>query len=138
MKNREAVQEELRAAITQAAKRGDARGVPAAVRRQVLEFVAAERSTRGTTARATAAALGVHETTLSRWAREAREVTSTARAGRGGVSFRAVRIAEPTAALAAAPPACRAPVVRVAHPTSGLVIEGLDIEMLTSLLRSLS
>jgi hypothetical protein len=142
MKNREATVAELRAALGPAAERGAGGGVPRPVRRRVLEFVAAERKARGTTARASAATLGLHETTLSRWARDARRAMSSAHGDHAGVGhtnggFRAVCLAEPTPALAAPSATGRLP-LRVAHPRSGLVIDGLDVEMLASLLRSLS
>lgn len=99
----------------------------------------------GATARELAAALGVHETTLCRWEREAR-----ARGGQkgrhreapsgGASSFRAVTLRAPDTRVGLGAPAPM-PVVgglRVAHAPSGLVVDGLDIESLAELLRRLS
>jgi len=98
----------------------------------------------GATARELAAVLGVHESTLCRWEREARARGGEKRRGRevssGGVSsFRAVMVRAPDTR-----PAPRAPVsmpgggLRVAHAPSGLVVEGLDVESLAELLRRMS
>jgi hypothetical protein len=112
--------EELRAAIAATADRRNAGGVPRDVRRRALEH-AAERRAEGISSRATAATLGVHETTLFRWAREARSPD---------VAFREVVVAERADG--------RGGPLRAVHAASGLVIEGLDVETLAALLARLA
>jgi hypothetical protein len=140
---------ELKAAI--AATAASPSGAPEEVREAVLELKTELRRS-GTTARVLAMALGLHETTLSRWGREARtageprrrrrrtsqRTTSTERAAS---SFRPVQVT-PAATKATAPPssmtASGARSLRVAHAPSGLVIDGLDVETLVALVRRLS
>ena len=86
----------------------------------MTEYAALQRSA-GVAARVTAATLGVHETTLFRWAREARA---------HDVGFREVVVAEDAGGHRG--------VLRVVHAASGLVIEGLDVETLAALVRRLS
>lgn len=137
-KNRETTVSSLRESIAEAAARGGAQGVPHDLRRQVVEFTAAERRA-GRTARSTATALGVHESTLCRWTRESGARERGAASPRKGDAFRAVRVAT-TPARAAIATAALSPVatLRVAHAPSGLVIDGLDVDALGRLLRSLS
>jgi hypothetical protein len=93
----------------------------------------------GTTARALAAALGLHETTLCRWEREAQ--ASGGRAERTGLAasgFRRVQVAAPEPRPVAAAQAPVSSGLRVAHGPSGLIIDGLDIEALATLVRRLS
>jgi hypothetical protein len=108
--------EELRAAISATADYRNAGGVPRDIRRRVLAHVA-EQKAAGLSARVTAATLGVHQTTLFRWAREERPST---------VAFREVVVAESVAG--------RGGPLRAVHAASGLVIEGLDVETLAALL----
>lgn len=112
----EATVEGLRAAIAATADSRNAGGVPHDVRRRVVEHVAVQRA-EGISSRVTAATLGVHETTLFRWAREART---------RDVAFREVVVAERVDG--------RGGPLRAVHAASGLVIEGLDIETLAALL----
>jgi transposase-like protein len=111
---------ELRHAI--AAAKGGRRNahVPDDLRKRALELLEAGRA-RGTNARATAAALGIHETTLSNWHRE-----QGARAP--FVQARVVRNREPEREVALRTPAR----LRV------MVIDGLDAVGLGELLRGLS
>ncbi len=108
----------------------------------------------GITARALAASVGVHESTLCGWERAAvtRQepvVTTGARgarkARRRGAGFRRVEIAAAAATTTSAVPsslfqaamtATRG--LRVAHGPSGLVIDGLDVETLAVLLTRMS
>jgi hypothetical protein len=132
---------ELKAAI--AARESTAGGAPPEVRVAVLALKGELRRT-GTTARALAAALGVHETTLCRWER-AREAShglkATSKHGRGG-GFRVVQLTSPdktpekNTAVSAAVSMTRG--LRVAHAPSGLVIDGLDVETLAALLRRMA
>lgn len=102
----------------------------------------------GMAARVLAAALGVHESTLCRWERETSAAGEAAprsrRARQRAASFRMVRVKAPTAMAqgavtsAAAPAPSSAPVLRVAHAPSGLVVDGLDVETLAALLRRMS
>jgi hypothetical protein len=111
---------DLRQAI--AAAKGGRRNahVPSDLRKRALELLEAGRA-RGTKARATAAALGIHETTLSNWQRE-----QGARAP--FVQARVVRSREPEREVAPLAPAR----LRV------VVIDGLDVAALEVLLRGLS
>jgi hypothetical protein len=132
---------ELKAAIT--ASVPTAGGAPQPVR---VAALALKRELRrsGTTARALAAALGVHETTLCRWGRApeaSRAPKAPAKSGRGG-GFRMVEVTGPDRAPAkgavglASVPVPRG--LRVAHGPSGLVVDGLDVETLAVLLRRMS
>ncbi len=110
---------ELRQAI--AAAKGGRRNahVPSDLRKRALELLEAGRA-RGTKVRATAAALGIHETTLWNWHREQSSRTPF-------VQARVVVDREP--AREGAGPARRLRVV---------VIEGLDAAGLGEVLRGLS
>jgi len=119
-KSVEVTVEELQSAIAETVDRRNAGGVPHDVRRRVIEHVASQRAA-GVAARVTAATLGVHETTLVRWAREVR----TRDAG-----FREVVVAEDVGGARGG--------LRAVHAASGLVIEGLDVETLAALVRRLS
>ncbi|MDX6442139.1 MAG: hypothetical protein QOE43_1868 [Gaiellaceae bacterium] len=108
----------------------------------------------GITARALAASVGVHESTLCGWERAAvtrqdpvvvtgaRVATKTRSRGAG---FRRVKIAAAAATNTGSVPSSlyQAPMIstrglRVAHGPSGLVIDGLDIETLAVLLTRMS
>jgi transposase-like protein len=119
----EATVEELRAAISATADRRNAGGVPPDVRRRALAHMAEQKSA-GIGVRVTAVSLGVHETTLYRWARDAR---------RSDVTFREVVVADRGGPLRAV----HGP-LRAVHAASGLVIEGLDVETLAALLARLA
>jgi transposase-like protein len=132
----------LKAAIEATA--GTTGGASREVRDTVLALKKELRSD-GTTARALAAVLGLHETTLSRWKREARAGRGHAeRRARPEASFRRVRLVahEPTPARAAADAAAKPTQVvrslRAAHAQSGPIIDGLDVETLAVLLQRLS
>lgn len=134
---------ELKAAI--AASAPTSGGAPQEVRRAVLALKR-ELRREGTTARVLAAALGIHETTLCRWehdrgtSRGPEERTKRFR-GRSR-AFREVHVTAPDATsaqvVARAGTAPMARGLRVAHAPSGLVIDGLDVEMLAELLRRMS
>jgi hypothetical protein len=107
----------------------------------------------GITARALAASVGVHESTLCGWERAAvtkqdpvvvtgaRVVKKTRSRGAG---FRRVEIAAATTNTGSVPSSFyQAPMIstrglRVAHGPSGLVIDGLDVETLAELLTRMS
>jgi hypothetical protein len=133
---------ELKAQIAASATRPD--GVPPEARAAALTLKK-ELRRDGTTARVLAAALGVHETTLCRWQRDDRvrrgpastdkPATTTKKRRRRDAGFRMVQVAASTPpAAATAPPRG----LRVAHAPSGLVVDGLDVETLAALLRSMS
>ena len=108
----------------------------------------------GITARALAASVGIHESTLCGWERAAVTkqgpgVVTAARSAkktRGrGAGFRQVEIAAAIATSTSAVPSSllQAPMIatrglRVAHGPSGLVIDGLDVEALAVLLTRMS
>ena len=108
----------------------------------------------GITARALAASVGVHESTLCGWQRAAvtRQdpvVVTGARVVKktrsGGAGFRRVEIAAAAATTTSSVPSSLLPAsmtstrgLRVAHGPSGLVIEGLDVETLAVLLTRMS
>jgi hypothetical protein len=128
---------ELKAAI--AASEPTAGGAPPGVRVAVLALKREVRRS-GMTARALAAALGVHETTLCRWERApeaSRRLKAPTKSGRGG-GFRVVELTRPdkTPEKSAAVSMTRG--LRVAHAPSGLVIDGLDVETLAALLRRMA
>lgn len=127
---------ELRAVV--AATVDGAAGTPQEAREGAV-VLARDVVASGGTAHELAVALGVHPTTLSRWKRESATRRAVApRARRASTpSFREVRV-EPSSSEArrSAAPAPRA--LRVAHAPSGLVIDGLDVETLAALLRSLT
>ena len=123
-------------------------GAPLEIREAVLELKQ-ELGQSGVTARALAAALGLHETTLSRWKRDRqaaprgrRRPSDSRAASARHAGFRVVELAapqgrsKPMTPAAESGPAARA--LRVAHAPSGLVIDGLDVESLAALLRRLS
>lgn len=136
---------ELKTAIAAASSTRD--GTPREIRERVVTLKKALQCT-GTTARALAAALGLHETTLCRWEREGGARADTPmRAG----GFRRVRVATPAPQREIATVVERAVAprqgstsiatsrgLRVAHAPSGLVVDGLDVETLVALLRRLS
>jgi hypothetical protein len=136
----------LKAAIT--ASEGVAGGIPLEVREAVLELKR-ELGAEGMTARMLAAMLGVHETTLCRWGRadgagttvgvrrRAKRMASEAKGPRReAAGFRMVQIGAQVKPAQHPSPASRG--LRVAHAPSGLVVDGLDVEMLAALLRRLS
>jgi hypothetical protein len=144
---------ELKSAITAATT---ADGAPRWVRVAAVSLKGELRRT-GTTARALAGALGVHESTLCRWEREVgggSVVTARGEVRGGGkrrlraapksrgdaARFRMVELTTATAPpRAAVPSATFAPRgLRVAHAPSGLVVDGLDVETLAALLRRMS
>lgn len=134
---------ELKAAIE--ASTPTTGGAPPEVRVAVLALKR-ELSREGTTARVLAAALGVHESTLCRWEHDggaSRRPKVRASRGRGrGASFREVHVTAPdttparVVSRAVTTPMARS--LRVAHAPSGLVIDGLDVEMLAELLGRMS
>ena len=109
---------------------GSREGVPAEVRRQVVELAREERAA-GRTVRALAQALGVHETTVCRWARGMAVTAPEAAARPSG--FASVTVAG-SASSRAEP---RTAALRLVHP-SGLVVEGLDVAGVAALLARLS
>jgi hypothetical protein len=128
-------------------------GTPLKIRAAVVALKQELRGD-GITARALAASVGVHESTLCGWERAAvtRQepmVTTGARvarkARRRGAGFRRVEIAAAAATTTSAVPSSlfQAPMtstrgLRVAHGPSGLVIDGLDVETLAVLLTRMS
>jgi hypothetical protein len=108
----------------------------------------------GITARALAASVGVHESTLCGWeraevTRQDPVVVTAARVAKKtrsrGAGFRRVEIAAAVATKTSAVPSSlfQAPMsstrgLRVAHGPSGLVIDGLDVETLAELLTRMS
>jgi hypothetical protein len=147
---------ELKSAI--AASATTAEGAPREVRIAVLSLKR-ELRLAGTSARELAGELGVHESTLCRWEREAGGGLEAGRTRRGraapkrqghaapkgkgrGARFRMVEVT-PAPAPASAPtamPSVKLPArgLRVAHAPSGLVVDGLDVETLAVLLRRMS
>lgn len=134
---------ELKALIAATATTSE--GAPAKVRATALEL---KRELRGAgiTARALAAAIGVHETTLCRWEKDPvmpRDRPAAKKPHRGSAGFRVVQMAVSPSMTASSWPATQAGAtaargLRVAHAPSGLVIDGLDIEALAALLRRMS
>ena len=112
-------------------------GAPAKVRAVALELKR-ELRRAGITARALAAAIGVHETTLCRWEKDrvmTRDQPAAKRAPCGSAGFRVVQMAvSPATSSLTAAPGRATPVLglRVAHAPSGLVIDGLDLETLSA------
>ena len=137
--------EELRAAIATTA--ATASGAPQEVRTATLALKR-ELNGAGMTARMLATALGIHETTLSRWGREdarrdgptaSSRPASLARKERGaGAGFRMVRLGTPAQSAVSSRSVASVVRLRVAHAPSGLVIDGLDVETLAALLRRMS
>lgn len=146
---------ELKSAIAASATRAE--GAPREVRVAVLSLKRELRLT-GTTARELASELGVHETTLCRWEREAGGSDAAGRRRRGRAApkrqdraapkgkgrsarFRVVEVTPTvTSATPTAVPSVKLPArgLRVAHAPSGLVVDGLDVETLAVLLRRIS
>jgi hypothetical protein len=134
---------ELKAAIAGSDRAGG--GAPREVRAAVL-VLKQELRRAGTTARVLAGVLGIHETTLCRWEREGGARTagaerrsakrSTRGASKRGTSFRMVQVVAQEKSPAVSSPAPRG--LRAAHPPSGIVIEGLDVDTLAALLRRMS
>lgn len=117
----------LRSAVVAAA--GTATGTPLAARDAAIAL-ARDVAASGGTAQELAATIGVHPSTLSGWKRDAAvRHAATSR-------FREVRVESAAPVVRSVAPAPRA--LRVAHAPSGLVIDGLDVETLAALLRSLA
>jgi hypothetical protein len=125
-------------------------GTPVTVRTAVLALKQ-ELRRDGVTARDLAKAIGVHESTLCGWERQRgtlREAAVARRARKRGAGFRVVQIAEATATSKEAPPSSTSLSVRastpsayglrVVHAPSGLVVDGLDVEMLAALLKRMT
>jgi hypothetical protein len=124
-------------------------GTPLTVRAAVLA-VKQELRRQGVTARDLAKAIGVHESTLCGWERQsgARREPVVARPPRKrGLGFRVVEIAEAAATSKGAPSSASLAVrastssahgLRVVHAPSGLVVDGLDVEMLAALLKRMT
>jgi hypothetical protein len=135
---------ELKSAIAAATT---ADGAPREVRVAVVSLKGEVRRT-GTTARELAGALGVHESTLCRWEREVGEGRRAKRPARAvprsrghAAGFRRVEVtgvSMTTRSTMTAPRVPPARGLRVAHAPSGLVVDGLDVEMLAALLRRMS
>jgi transposase-like protein len=97
----------------------------------------------GATARELATVVGVHESTLCRWERQmkgarGRKPPTGEASSRSESRFRMVRVAPTPAPARTARPRPTGGGLRVAHAPSGLVIDGLDLETLTALLRRMS
>jgi hypothetical protein len=123
-------------------------GTPLKVRTAVV-VLKQELRRDGVTARAVASAVGVPESTLCQWERQTvtrRAPGVTTRARKRGSGFRMVQIAEASATSRSAPSSSMsvrastpsAHGLRVVHAPSGLVIDGLDVEMLAALLTRMS
>jgi hypothetical protein len=139
---------ELKAAIVASGPR--ACGAPPEVRVAVLALKAEVRRS-GMTARALAAALGVHETTLCRWERapeasprlkaptksERGVLKAPTKSVRGG-GFRVVELTRPDKTPEKSAAVSMTHGLRVAHAPSGIVVDGLDIETLAALLRRMA
>ena len=148
-------QQKVRAATlksTIAATVATSTGTPLEVREAAVEL-ARDMVASGSTACELATVLGVHPTTLSRWKREMRPARVQAPRpvpdGAAAPRFREVRVEastpRPRASTPPRPRPSASPLVaassralRVAHAPSGLVIDGLDVETLAALVRSLS
>jgi DNA-binding transcriptional regulator YiaG len=105
----------------------------------------------GVTARAVASALGVPESTLCQWERRTvtrRAPAVTAKARERSAGFRMVQVAAATSTSMSAPSSSLASPVRasipsarglrIVHAPSGLVVDGLDVEMLAALLKRMT
>lgn len=136
----------LKAAVAEAATTWA--GTPADVRATAVTLKQ-ELRRDGMTARALAALIGVHESTLSHWERVAVTKRGSAVANasrRGDAGFRVVHVREAAAtttvatssSMAVPAPTTSARGLRVAHAPSGLVVDGLDIETLAVLLKRMS
>ena len=134
---------ELKALIAATATTSE--GAPAKVR-AIAVGLKKELRQAGITARALAAAIGVHETTLCRWEKDpvmTRGRPAVKKTPQGSAGFRVVQMAvspSTTAPSLSAAQAGATPTrgLRVAHAPSGLVIDGLDIDTLAVLLRRMS
>ena len=134
---------ELKALIAATATTSE--GAPAKVRATALELKR-ELRRAGITARALAAAIGIHETTLCRWEKDrirTEERPAAKKTPRGSAGFRVVQMAASLSTTAPSWSAAQAGAtsahgLRVAHAPSGLVIDGLDLETLAALLRRMS
>lgn len=122
----------LRRQLRQADGRRD--GAPAEVRRQVVELAREERAA-GRTVRQLAHALGVHESTVCRWAREAAVAKPSTSWPESGFSVVTVAASSPPEPRPESSP--RVAALRLVHP-SGLVVEGLDVAGVAALLARLS
>ena len=115
-------------------------GTPVKVRATALELKR-ELRRAGIRARALAAAIGVHETTLCRCEKDpvmTRDRPAAKKTHRRSAGFRVVQMAVSPSPIvpslsAAQTGATPARGLRVAHRPSGLVIDGLDIETLAAL-----
>ena len=124
-------------------------GTPLTVRTAVVALKQ-ELRREGVTARDLAKAIGVHESTLCGWERPSgtrREPTVARRARKRGAGFRVVQIADTTATSKGAPSSSSLSVrastpstygLRVVHAPSGLVVDGLDVELLAALLKRMT
>lgn len=125
-------------------------GTPLTVRTAVLALKQ-ELRREGVTARDLARAIGVHESTLCGWQRQRgsrRDPTRARPVRKGGAGFRVVQIAEAPATSKGAPSSAASLAVRastpsvhglrVVHAPSGLVVDGLDVEMLAALLKRMT
>jgi hypothetical protein len=134
----------VKAAITEAGMTWA--GTPADVRATAVKLKQ-ELRRDGITARALAALIGVHESTLSHWERVAvaKRGSVVAKASRRrGAGFRRVHVTEAaatttsSASLTMPAPTTSARGLRVAHAPSGLVVDGLDVAALAVLLKRMS
>jgi DNA-binding transcriptional regulator YiaG len=122
-------------------------GTPLEVRTAVVALKQ-ELRREGVTARSLANAVGVHESTLCGWERQRGRLRKPAvarPARKRSAGFRVVQIAEATAAstsmsatLSVRASAPSAHGLRVVHAPSGLVVDGLDVEMLAALLKRMT
>lgn len=128
---RESVVAEIRRAIAEGVSRPE--GVAPEVRRRALDIVRSERA-EGRTAASTARLLGVHVTTLSRWARAAVRGSRAQRGIGSTPKFREVQVTEAPVVM---PPPVRSG-LRIVHSRSGLVVDGLDVDTVAALLGRLS
>jgi hypothetical protein len=125
-------------------------GTPLKVRTAVVALKQ-ELRREGVTARALASAVGVHESTLCGWERQRgtrRDPAVATKARQRGAGFRMVQIAEATATSMSEPSSSfsfsergsttSARGLRVVHAPSGLVVDGLDVELLAALLKRMS
>lgn len=126
-------------------------GTPLEVRTAVVTLKQ-ELRREGVTARALASAVGVHESTLCGWERQRgtpRQPAVARPARKRSAGFRVVQIAEATAistsmsapsssslSVRASTPSAHG--LRVVHAPSGLVVDGLDVEMLAALLKRMT
>jgi DNA-binding transcriptional regulator YiaG len=124
-------------------------GTPLEVRTAVVALKQ-ELRREGVTARVLASAVGIHESTLCGWERQKgtpRKPAVARPARKRGAGFRVVQIAEATSTSMSAPLSSSLSVrasipsahgLRVVHARSGLVVDGLDVEMLAALLKRMT